>query len=164
MTAHPLNVRPDRIVVDGKAWVPADWAEALADKLREKQRSQASHNQQFAEINDLWSNLPMNHANAPYAASAEAFRKHGLIATGHCDVEVLDMGSHDAACAAAPFIAKTARKAHGYALVVVRGPLVVCSVPHSQSFRAMGKEAFHKSKQDVLDWGHQMLGAENAKS
>lgn len=160
MSQHPLNIRPAEIVLDGKAWVPADWANALADALREKQRSQQSHNHQFAEIHDLWANLPHSHGNAPYAASAAAFRKHGLIATGHCDVETIDCESHEVACRVAPVVAANARKAHGYALVVVRGPLVVCSTPHSQSFKAMGKDRFHKSKADVLDWGHALLGVE----
>ena len=78
---HPLNITPARLVMDGEEWVPATWADSLADALREKQRSQQSHSHQFAAINDLWENLPLRHANAPYAASAEAFRKHGLIAT-----------------------------------------------------------------------------------
>lgn len=156
---HPLNITPARIVLDGKEWVPAEWAESLADALREKQRSQQSHNHQFAAIHDLWANLPLRHANAPYAASAEAFRKHGLIATGHCDVETVSFESKEQACAAAPFIANLARKAHGYALTIVRGPLVICSTPHSQSFKAMGKDVFHQSKADVLDWGMALLEA-----
>lgn len=158
MAQHPLNFRPAAMVLDGTEWVPADWAYALADALREKQRSQRSHNHQFAEIHDLWANLPHQHANAPYAASPEAFRKHGLIATGHCDVETIDCESHEVACLVAQTVAAKARKAHGYALVVVRGPLMICSTPHSQSFKAMGRARFHKSKADVLDWGHTLLG------
>ena len=158
MSQHPLNIRPAAMVLDGKEWVPADWAYALADALREKQRSQRSHNHQFAEIHDLWANLPHQHANAPYAASAEAFRKHGLIATGHCDVETIDCESHEVACLVAQTVAAKARKAHGSALVVVRGPLMICSTPHSQSFKSMGRARFHKSKADVLDCGHALLG------
>jgi hypothetical protein len=157
MSQHPLNIRPASMTIDGREWVPAEWAYSLYDRLRQKQRSQASHNHQFAEIHDLWANLPHNHAQAPYAASAEAFRKHGLIATGHCDVETIDCESHEVACRVAPVVAANARKAHGYALVVVRGPLVVCSTPHSQSFKAMGRERFHQSKADVLEWGKALL-------
>ena len=157
MSQHPLNIRPARVFMEGQYWVPAGWADALADQLREKQRSTQSHNHQFAMITDLWANLPISHAGAPYAASADAFRKHGLIATGHCDVDTLDMETHEAALSAAPFVAKLARKAHGYALTIVRGSLVICSTPHSQSFKAMGKEAFHKSKADVLDWAQCLL-------
>lgn len=155
---HPLDIRPERMVLDGQEWVPASWAEALADALREKQRTQRSHNHQFAEIHDCWANLPASHAGAPYAASPECFRKHGLIQSGYCDTDTIDLGTHEAALAAAPVIAKHARAAHGYALTVVRGPLVVCSVPHSQSFKAMGREKFYASKQAVLDWAHSVLG------
>lgn len=150
--------RTPRMTLDGIEWVPAADYDAAMEKLREKQRTQASHNHQFAEIADLYDNLPISHAAAPYAASADAFRKHGLIATGHCDTDTLDMGDHAAALKAAPFIAGLARKAHGYALTVVRGPLVVCSTPHSQSFKAMGKERFEHSKLDVLDWAKALLG------
>lgn len=155
---HHSDMRPASIVIDGREWVPKADFDAVAEKLREKQRSTASHNHQFAEIHDLWANLPHHHAQAPYAASPEAFRKHGLIATGHCDVNTISFTHREDAIAAAPFIADLARKAHGYALTVVRGTLVVCSTPHSQSYKAMGKDRFHKSKADVLDWGHSLLG------
>lgn len=158
MSQHPLSIKPARMVLDGKEWVPAEYAEALAEALRKKQRTQASHDHQFAEIHDLWENLPHSHAQAPYAQSAEAFRKHGLIATGHCDTETVAFEDQAAAIKAAPFIADLARKAHGYALTVVRGPLVVCSTPHSQSYKAMGAEVFNKSKRDVLEWGYALLG------
>ena len=155
---HPLNIRPDVMHMGGQDWVPASWAFALADALREKQRSRQSHNHQFAAIHDCFDSLPASHANAPYAASADAFRKYGLIETGHCDVDTVVFESKAAAIAAAPFIANLARKAHGLAITIVRGPLVICSTPHSQSFRAMGKERFHKSKADVLDWAERLLG------
>lgn len=149
---------PASMYMDGQYWVPKAWADGLADALREKQRSQQAHAHQFAAINDCFENLPARHAQAPYASSAEAFRKHGLIATGHCDVDTVDAGTHAAALAMAPLVARLARAAHGYALVVVRDTLVICSVPHSQSYKAMGKDAFQKSKQDVLDWAYQLLG------
>jgi hypothetical protein len=155
---HEPDISAHSIVIDGQEWVPRSAYDAVMEKLREKQRSTASHNHQFAEIHDLWANLPHSHAQAPYAASAEAFRKHGLIATGHCDTQTVSFASKADAMAAAPFIADLARKAHGYALTVVRGPLVICSTPHSQSYKAMGKDLFHKSKSDVLDWGHALLG------
>jgi hypothetical protein len=154
---HPLTIRPAMMHLEGQDWVPAAWAFALADALREKQRSAASHNHQFAAINDCFESLPIHHAQAPYAANADAFRKHGLIATGHCDVDTVAFASDAEARKAAPFIANLARKAHGYALTVARGPLVICSTPHSQSFKAMGRERFHKSKADVLAWAETLL-------
>ena len=155
---HPLHIRPARVFMDGQDWVPAAWADALADALREKQRSQQAHNHQFAAINACFDSLPARYAGAPYAANKDHFRKHGLIATGHCDVDTIDCGDNAAARRTAPLVARLARAAHGYALTIVRGPLVVCSTPHSQSFKAMGKEAFAKSKSDVLDWAETLLG------
>lgn len=148
---------PETLFYEGKEWVPKEYADDLLDKLMTKQRSTASHNHQFAEIHDLWENLPHHHATAPYAASAEAFRRHGLIATGHCDTDTIAFDTPEQARAAAPFIARLARKAHGYALTVARGPLVVCSTPHSQSFKAMGKDKFEASKNDVISWAKMML-------
>lgn len=158
MSRIDRNMNAETLFFEGEEWVRKSHADALADKLREKQRSQATHNHQFAEIADLWANLPICHAGAPYAASAEAFRKHGLIVTGFCDVATVAFETPEQARAGAPFIADLARKAHGYALTVARGPLVVCSTPHSQSFKAMGKERFHASKAAVLEWGHGLLG------
>jgi len=155
---HPLNIRPAVVFMDGQDWVPAEWANALADALREKQRSQQAHRHQFAAINDCFENLPARLANAPYATSADAFRKHGLIVTGHCDVDTVAFDTPEQARAAAPFIANLARKAHGYALTVARGALVVCSTPHSQSYKAMGKDTFQRSKTDVLEWCETVLG------
>lgn len=158
--SHVGNIKPQSLFYDGIQWVPKSYADALADRLSEKQRSNASHNHQFAEIANLWANLPISHASAPYAASADAFRKHGLIVTGFCDVDTVAFETPEQACAGAPLIAKLARKAHGYALTVARGPVVVCHTPHSQSFAAMGREGFHASKAAVLDWGHSLLGVD----
>lgn len=154
----------ETLFYEGQEWVPKAWADDLLDKLREKQRTQASHNHQFAEIHDLWANLPISHAQAPYAASAEAFRKHGLIVTGYCDVVTFSFATDEEAKEQAPKIAELARRGRDkrdpefYALVVARGPLVVCSTPESQSYRAMGKDRFNASKAAVLDWGHSLLG------
>jgi len=57
-------------------------------------------------------------------------------------------------------MAKVARRNEGYAVVVVRGPLVICSTAESQSYKAMGKDRFEESKVRVLDWGHQLIGSQ----
>lgn len=158
MSRIDRNISAASIFIEGEEWVRKSYADSLADKLREKQRSKESHNHQFAEIADLWANLPISHAGAPYAASSEAFRKHGLIVMGFCDTDTVVFETPAQAQAGAPLIARLARKAHGYALTVSKGPLVICSTPHSQSFKAMGKDRFHASKAAVLDWGHSLLG------
>jgi len=155
---HPLHIRPAVMHMDGEDWVPASYAEMLAEALREKQRSKQAHAHQFAAIDDCFESLPAKYAGAPFAANADAFRKHGLIATGHCDVDTIDCGDNAIARRTAPLVARLARSAHGYAITIVRGPLVVCTTPHSQSYKAMGKDRFTKSKEDVLSWCHELLG------
>ena len=121
----------------------------LIDKLA--QRSIKSHNHQFAEIRDMFDTLPESLRDAPYAASPDALRKHCLIKRGYCDTTATDCGSKAAAERVAASMAVLATKAHGYAIVTTRGPMVICYTPHSQSMRAMGKRAFLESKQAVLD-------------
>lgn len=121
-------------------------------------RSERSHNHQFAEINEMFHNLPERYADQPYAANAEAFRKHGLIVEGFCDLDVIFCSTHEDAIKAAPFVAKLARAAHGYALVSVSGDAIVTKTPHSQSMRAMGKDKFQESKDKVLGWARHLCG------
>lgn len=153
--------RPAIMHMDGVDWVEKSAYDAAMAALLEKQRSTASHNRYFAHIIDLYHNLPVAHAHAPYAASPEAFRKHGLIASGYCDTDTLVFETPEQAVKAAPFIAKTARKGYGYATTIAKGPLVICSTPHSQSFKAMGKDAFHKSVADVEGWAEALLGVDS---
>lgn len=155
---HPLNIKPARMVLDGQEWVPSEWADSLADALREKQRSQQSHGHQFAAIHDLYDSLPLRHANAPYAKSAEAFRKHGLIATGHCDTFCHVFESTSDMMAVGKMLKDEAYGHHGYALCHYNGNVLTLSTPHSQSYKAMGKDLFYKSKSDVLGWAEEMLG------
>lgn len=124
----------------------------------ERDRSMKSHRHQFAEIRDAWENLPESLAEAPWAQSPGALRKHALIATGQCDVETIDAGSKAAAERVGAYVGSLARKAHGYALTVVSGPVVRCYTPHSQSVRAMGGKGFQESKTKVLDWIAAQIG------
>jgi hypothetical protein len=149
------------IHMDGVEWVKKSAYDAVHWALLEKQRSTASHNRYFAHLEDMFGNLPATHADSPYAKSSDAFRKHSLIQTGYCDIDTLALNTQKEAVAAAPFVAKLARKAHGYAITVVRGPLIVCSTPHSQSFKAMGKDAFHASVAACEDWAERTLGVKN---
>lgn len=123
-----------------------------------EQRTQASHNHQWAEIAELWRTLPESLAGAPYAQSPEALRKHALIARGYCDTATVDAGSKAAAARVAASLASLATRAHGYAIVKTDGPLVRVFTPLSQSYRAMGKAMFNESKAAVLDWIHAKLG------
>lgn len=151
--------KPPEVWIEGERYVAgpaydkvlAD-AQDMAERLARKDRSVQTHRHYFARIKDLWETLPESVAAAPYAKSPDHLRKHALIQTGHCETDVVDCESHQVALAAAPIIAKNARRAHGYALIVVRDTMIVCTVPKSQSFKAMDKDEFQASKQAVLDW------------
>lgn len=158
MSQHPLNIRPARMVMDGREWVDAAYAEALERKLAEKQRTQASHNHHFAAINDLYANLRIEHAQAPYAASQDAFRKHALIATGYCDVFCHVFESKGDMMAVGKVLKDEAEGRHGYALCSYNGNILTLRTPHSQSFKAMDKETFYASKAACLDWAAALLG------
>jgi len=153
-----MHHRPAVMNMDGVDWVEKTAYDAAMDALNEKQRSAKSHSRYFAHIVDMFENLQAAHAQAPYAANADAFRKHGLIEGGFCDVDAMDLGTHESAIKAAPFIASTARKAHGYAITIVRGSMIICTTPHSQSFKAMGKDKFHASVRACEDWAERVLG------
>ena len=163
---------PERIIIMHKAnplntgfqaqgaWDKSKSFEAVYVRSDIADRSPATHNHEFAEIKNLWENIPESLTNMPYAKSPDTLRKHGLIATGHCDVDTIAFDSHSAAKKQAPVIAAMARRAAGYAIIVARGNLVVCSTPHSQSMKKMGAKAFQQSKSDVLDWVKRELGIE----
>lgn len=161
---RPLG-EPVRVTIDGEPFIAEAayrrlWNEQreLIEKLREKQRSIKSHGHYFALVNELWETMPESMSGLPYAKSADHFRKHGLISVGYGDTDVMDCGNHQVAIAAAPLVAKAARKSEGYAIVTVRGGLITCTTAQSQTYKAMGKDEFEKSKNLVLDWMHQQLG------
>ena len=120
-------------------------------------RSLASHGHQFAWLADAWASLPESLMDAPYAASPDALRKHALIATHFCQVEVIDVGSKAGAARVAEALHRHASAAHGYAIKTVRGPVVTIYTPESQSMRAMGSERFNASKRAVLEWVAKLL-------
>lgn len=117
-----------------------------------RDRSMKSHRHQFAELRSAFDSLPERLLDMPYAQSTETLRKHALIVTGFADVETIDAGSKAAAERVAAYAGKLATKAHGYAIVTVKGPIVRCFTPHSQSVRAMDAQTFQRSKTRMIDW------------
>lgn len=150
--------RPAVMNMDGIDWVEKSAYDAAMAALLEKQRSTASHGRWFAYINDMWGNLPAAHSQAPYAASAEAFRKHGLIQGGYCDTFCHTFADRTDMLAIAPVLKREAMAAHGYAVGYMTGNVLTLSTPHSQSFKAMGKDKFHASVKACEDWAERILG------
>jgi phosphatidylserine/phosphatidylglycerophosphate/cardiolipin synthase-like enzyme len=139
-------------------------AETLTDGERveidmRRERSGASHRQFFVTIRDLWATLPERLADAPYATSPEALRKHALIATGWADVQTMDAGS----AAAAQRVAAALSAVHrDYCVTQMRGPVVRCFTARSQSYRAMPRGEFQRSKDDALSWIEGLLAEAGA--
>lgn len=121
-------------------------------------RSMNSHRHFFATIRDLWANLPERLAEAPYGKSPECLRKHALIATGYADAVSVDCGTK----AAAERVGAVMAAMGDYAVVSVSGPVVRRYTARSQSVRAMGRDEFQRSKDDVLGWIEALVAGERA--
>jgi len=115
-------------------------------------RSLASHNQYFAALNECWLNLP--ETVALRWASVDHFRKHGLIATGFHDQRSLVCASKAEAARVAAFM----RPMDDYAIVTVSQAVVTVYTAKSQSMRAMGRDGFRRSKDEVLGWAAMQAG------
>lgn len=117
-----------------------------------EERSEASHKQFFAAVNEIWKNLPDD--LAAEFPSAEALRKRALIVAGFRDERTIACSSRAEALRLAAFI----RPMDDFALVVVSGSLVSVYTAQSQSKKAMGKERWEASKVAVFDKLAEMIG------
>ncbi|MFG6660053.1 hypothetical protein [Sulfitobacter sp. 915] len=122
------------------------------------ERSDKSHNHQFAFVRTAWMNLPEYHLGTTYAVSTTTLRKYALIQTGHCKTSMIAVGNNDRAERVAAFIDDLARDKHEFAVTSVSGSVVSCHTPLSQSKAAMGGEVFQRSKQDILEYLADMIG------
>lgn len=119
-----------------------------------EERSINSHNHFFAALNDLYGNLPESIADS--FSSVEHLRKRALIATGWRDERSIVCASKAEAQRVAAFV----RPMDDFAAVSVHESAVVVWTAKSQSMRAMGKETFQRSKDDVLNWAAALIGTE----
>lgn len=128
-------------------------------------RSRASHSQYFAELNEIFENLPED--LQPIAARLgiktippggfidnEHFRKWALAEVGYCEITEFDFDK----ATDARMVALKWRKKDPYAQIIVRGSHVTIKEAVSQSAAAMSKEPFEDSKRKVLDLGQAMIG------
>lgn len=117
-----------------------------------EERSQRSHAHYFAQIHDIWLNLPENIAsNYP---SSEHLRKRALIEANFYDEEIIDCGSNKVA----PNVAAAIRRRDDFALIFVRDQFVIIRTAKSQSKKAMGGDQFQGSKTKVLEIISEMIG------
>lgn len=160
MSAEKIPTMPFRW--DGEALVPmnpkaADHHYVIGQGYRitvEDERSAASHRHYFALVNAAWENLP--YPLDQQFMSATALRKHALIVTGHRDeVTTVCMFKTEAA-RLADFLAPMDE----YALIVCSDRVVTRYTAKSQDIPSMGKDAFQKSKEDVLGYLAGLIGVE----
>lgn len=107
-------------------------------------RSMKSHGHYFVMVGEAFDNLP--EAYEGRWQSSEHLRKWALIKSGHCDERSIVCASKAEAQRLAAFI----KPMDEYALVVPSEAVVTVYTAKSQSMKAMGKETFQKSKDDVL--------------
>lgn len=123
-------------------------------------RSQVSHNHEFASIAEMWKSLPEQYAHEPWAQTAEHLRKYALIRTRWCDTQTYVCGSR----AEAERWAQNLRPFDEYSIVSVEGTTVYRFTAQSQSRRAMGKDKFQKSKTDIIEFIEDLIGVERGSS
>ncbi len=116
------------------------------------QRSVATHNHEFAWLNEAWMNLPENMADR--FPTAEHLRKWALIRAGYSDSHTITCKSKAEALRVAAFI----RPIDEFALIITQGSTVTRYTAKSQSRRAMGAEDFQRSKEAIMDVVAKMIG------
>jgi hypothetical protein len=112
---------------------------------RYEERSSASHNHEFAWLDEAWASLPENLAER--FQSPEALRKWALIRAGFSHSSTLDCESRAEAMRVAAFL----RPMDELAVVIVQGTTVTRYIAMSQSKRAMGATKFYKSKDAIIE-------------
>lgn len=105
------------------------------------ERSAASHRHYMAAVHEAWMQLPEHLALA--FPTADHLRRYALIKTGFCTIKKV-VGRNVAV--------------NGYAIIVNEDGVTTVYEAKSQSYQAMGKAEFAKSKQAVLDLLAQMVG------
>lgn len=117
-----------------------------------EQRSLASHNHFFATLTELWLSLPERLAIS--FPSFEHLRKHALCMTGYRDERSFVAASKAEALRLAAFV----RPIDEYAILSVNECAVIVWTAQSQSRKAMGKDRFQKSKDDVIAYVSDLVG------
>lgn len=150
---------------DGEAMQPraphlADQSYVIGQRYRMgeiEERSEVSHNHQFAWLNEAWQSLP-DHLQQEYP-SADFLRRRALIATGWCNVTDYPCGTKAEAARWAEFLR---REIEAYDVVVQSESVVRVFRPRSQARGKMNKADFQASKTAVLEWVAALLEVEPA--
>lgn len=112
-----------------------------------EERSEVSHNHQFAWLKDAWASLPED-LGAKYP-SKEHLRKAALIHTGWCTIRDYPCQSRAEAQRLAVAIRGLVDE---YAVILVQDAVVRLIEARSQARGKMKPADFQKSKQSILEW------------
>jgi len=160
-----MNTMPVMMRWEGDAMVPASghWQRECDKRFTVGEtysldeihaRSSATHAHFFAVIKQIWDNLP--DALRPQYGNPEILRKHALIRTGfHTMVQHVAKSAAEADRLAAIIATYDA-----YQIVQTDGCVVTVYHALSQDHRHMDKKQFQDSKQKVLDWCADLVGAD----
>jgi len=118
-------------------------------------RSTKSHNFYFASLAESWNNLPETQAER--FPSPEHLRKYALIKCGFYDSRSIVAASKAQARELARFI----QPMDEFSIVTTSECTVTIYTAKSQSCKAMSKADFAASKQAVLDFVSNLIGATN---
>lgn len=110
-----------------------------------EERSRSSHNHYFAALAEGFNNL--SEENAKHFANPDHLREWSLIQTGYCsETETVLADNKQARKYAADIKAR-----NPYAVMSIRGNVVIVWEAESQAYAAMKKERFEASKKAVLE-------------
>jgi hypothetical protein len=156
---------PIRFAWDGETMTPATkyWARQADERFvvgvtytmdEIFVRSHQTHAHYFACVKAAWDSLPDD--KRPQFPSAEHLRKFALIRSGYCT-----MVQHSCKSAAeAERLASALKPYDTYQIVEVSGSIVTVFHAMSQDHRSMDKATFQASKEAVLTWIGDLIGAD----
>ena len=166
-----MSSAPVQFQWNGEAMVPASrlWARKADEEyivgetyslVQYQDRSEASHNHEFARIAELHASIPERFDREPWAQTPEHLRKYALIMCRYCDTQTFTCGSQ----AEARRWAANLRPMDEYSLVTFEGSTVYRFTAQSQSRRAMGKQRFEESKAAIIAYIEDLVGVERGSS
>lgn len=157
------HLSPLLFIWEGDLFRPANpMVQARADKryvigqkyalMEFQERSGRSHRHYHAALHEAWQNLP--EAIAKNYPTVEHLRKRALIEAGFYDAHTVTFNNRTDALKAAAFM----RPMDEFSVVTTKGATVTRYSAKSQSYQAMGKDDFNRSKSAVLDVVSSMIG------
>ena len=113
------------------------------------ERSYAQHKAYFASLTEAWRSLSTDKFPSP-----EHLRKHALIACGWRDERAFACRSRAEATRLATFC----KPFDDYAVMIADGTVLRVWTAQSQSYKAMGRDKFTRSIDDVLSYVANLIG------